>query len=86
MNPATAKVKVLQEIELIPEDRLAEIYSLLHYFRLGLEVSKDTRSVMEFAGCWQDMPGEEFDSFVHEIAERRRRAFLGRRSDESSAG
>jgi hypothetical protein len=28
--------KIYQELQDIPEDRLAEIYDLIHYFRLGL--------------------------------------------------
>lgn len=29
--------KIVQELRDIPEDKLAEIYNLIHYFRLGLE-------------------------------------------------
>jgi hypothetical protein len=29
--------KIYQELQNIPEDKLAEIYDLIHYFRLGLE-------------------------------------------------
>lgn len=28
--------QVIEEIKQIPEDKLAEIYDLIHYFRLGL--------------------------------------------------
>ncbi|HLP89533.1 MAG TPA: hypothetical protein VK184_13200 [Nostocaceae cyanobacterium] len=28
--------KIVQELQEIPEDKLAEIYDLIHYFRLGL--------------------------------------------------
>lgn len=28
--------KIFQELQDIPEDKLAEIYNLIHYFRLGL--------------------------------------------------
>lgn len=28
--------KIIQELQDIPEDKLAEIYNLIHYFRLGL--------------------------------------------------
>ncbi|MDB9313145.1 hypothetical protein PN462_08530 [Spirulina sp. CS-785/01] len=28
--------KILQELQAIPEDKLAEIYDLIYYFRLGL--------------------------------------------------
>jgi hypothetical protein len=29
--------KIYQELQDIPEDKLAEIYNLIHYYRLGLE-------------------------------------------------
>jgi len=29
--------KIVQELQDIPEDKLAEIYDLIHYFRLGLD-------------------------------------------------
>ena len=29
--------KIIQELQDIPEDKLAEIYDIIHYFRLGLE-------------------------------------------------
>lgn len=28
--------KIVQELQAIPEEKLAEIYDLIHYFRLGL--------------------------------------------------
>jgi len=29
--------QIMREIQGIPEDKLAEIYDIIHYFRLGLE-------------------------------------------------
>lgn len=29
--------QIMQELQDIPEDKLAEIYDLIHYFRLGLK-------------------------------------------------
>ena len=31
------KEKIIQELQNIPEDKLSEIYDLIHHFRLGLE-------------------------------------------------
>lgn len=31
--------QIMQELQDIPEDKLAEIYDLIHYFRLGLKQS-----------------------------------------------
>ena len=30
--------KIVQELQDIPEDKLAELYDLIHYFRLGLNI------------------------------------------------
>lgn len=86
MSPSTERTKVIREIELIPEDRLSDVYTLLHYFRLGLQsAQKQARSAMQFAGAWEDMPDESFAAFIQEVRERRQRAFSGRRSGETSA-
>ncbi|MGF1675576.1 MAG: hypothetical protein ACFCUV_18105 [Rivularia sp. (in: cyanobacteria)] len=29
--------KIVQELQDIPEDKLAELYDIIHYFRLGLD-------------------------------------------------
>jgi hypothetical protein len=85
MSLSTQKAKVLQEINLIPEDRLSDIYNVLHYFRLGLEASRENpKSVMRFAGCWQDMPDQVFAAFTQEIQNRRQQAFSRRRGNAAS--
>jgi len=88
MTSLLIKSKVLQEIDLIPEDKLTDLYNFIHYFRLGLEKSQMTKPKpsLAFAGCWQDMPAEMFADFTTEIAQRCRQAFTRRRSDEGSAG
>ena len=37
--------KIVQELRDIPEDKLAEIYSLIHYFRIGLEVESSGEEI-----------------------------------------
>jgi len=78
------KRRVLQEIELIPGDKLVDLYNFLHYFRLGLEKARSPKSeqILAFAGCWQDMPDELLAEFTAEIVERRSQAFIGRRHSE----
>ena len=64
MSKSNTRDKVLEEIHLIPENKLAEVYDFLHYFRLGLkEAAGKTEDVMKFAGSWKDMPEETFNSF-----------------------
>jgi len=71
---------VITEINLIPEDKLEEVYNLIHYFRLGVEVSQAwINPTMEFAGFWNDMSDEMFANFNEEIRTHRQQAFLGRR-------
>jgi hypothetical protein len=85
MDAATLRNKVLAEIKLIPEDRLAELYGFVHDFRLGLQPTEESvHQIMRFAGSWSDMPEPEFVQFTEEVMERRRQAFSGRRSDEAS--
>lgn len=77
--------QVIEEIRLVPKDRLREIYNFIHFFRLGLETVRDeTEDIMRFAGCWQDMTDDEFEDFSQEIADRRKQAFSGRTNREIS--
>lgn len=88
MNSLQIKDKVLQEIDLLPDDRLSEVYNFIHFLRLGIEKSQSVgaQSILEFAGSWQEMSDEMFEEFVEEIEERRRQAFTRRRGYEGSAG
>jgi hypothetical protein len=42
------KQKLMQEIDLLPENKLAEVYNFAHYLRLG--VKKQNRKNDEFTG------------------------------------
>ena len=84
MTSILIKSKVLQEIELIPEDKLVDLYNFIHDFRLGLEKPQTAKPkpIMTFAGCWKDMPAEIFNDFTAEIRQRRHQAFARRRENE----
>ena len=85
MNGSTMRNKVIEEIQLIPEDKIEELYHFIHDFRLGLQTSADEGNrIMQFAGSWEDMPAEIFTQFTEEIAQRRRHTFTGRRGSETS--
>jgi hypothetical protein len=84
MNVSEIQIKLTEEISLVPHDRLSELYNFIHFYRLGLEIiPNNTEEIMKFAGCWQDMPDEEFEDFLKEIAERRQQAFSRRREYET---
>jgi len=85
METSIIRDKLLEEIKLIPEHKLSELYDFIHYFRLSLQNSKENRDqIIKFAGCWKDMPKEIFNEFSKEIAQRRKQAFSRRRGDEAS--
>ncbi len=86
MEASTVRDRVVKEIQLIPEHKLAEIYDLVHYFRVGLQQgsSGTVDQIMGFAGSWKDMPEDTFREFLVEIAQRRSQAFSRRRSGETS--
>ncbi len=75
---------VIEEIRLVPKNRLRDVYNFIHFFRLGLEkVQDESEDIMRFAGCWQDMTDEEFENFSQEMTDRRQQAFSGRAPRES---
>ena len=37
MNPGELQGKVMEEIKLIPENNLLELYNVIRFFRLGLQ-------------------------------------------------
>lgn len=96
MESSNLRTEVIKEINLIPEEKLTELYNFIHYFRLGVEASIDTvianpkndgtlqEKIMQLAGSWNDMPDEVFADFNEEIITRRQQAFLRRRSDDES--
>ncbi len=85
MDSLNLRIKVITEINLVPQDKLEELYNFIHYFRLGIEASKPSLNKnMQFAGCWNDMSDEVFANFNEEMITRRQQAFLGRKNDEAS--
>jgi hypothetical protein len=88
MATTALRVKVIEEIQQMPEEKLGELYDVLHFFRIGLQrtpSSSSENAVMAFAGCWNDMTDEEFDALLTEMTARRTHAFSGRPSRETLA-
>ena len=87
MEASMIRDRVLEEINLLPDHKLMEIFDLVHYFRVGLQgAGGDVAQIMGFAGSWKDMPEDTFREFLEEIAQRRSQAFSRRRSGETSIG
>ncbi|MDS9397653.1 hypothetical protein RI030_08605 [Aphanizomenon flos-aquae NRERC-008] len=54
MDLLNIRTKVITEINLIPEDKLEELYNFIHYWRLNGESSPGSlEQTMQFAGCCQ---------------------------------
>lgn len=83
MNTSELRIKVLAEIQQIPEEKLAEVYKLIHEFRVqGTQDSLP--DLMEFAGCWNDLPSETYTEFMDDVYTRRQQAFSQRVNRETS--
>ena len=86
MKTITVLERVLEEIKLIPTEKLPEILDIVHYFRIGLQFSSaNSNRTANFAGCWRDMPDDLYSEFVTEITDRRQAAFSWRRDREARA-
>jgi len=66
--------QIIAEIKLIPDEKLAEIYDVIHYYRLGLTQDKQTPikqcpiglakgQVQIPAGFFEPLPDEILDAF-----------------------
>jgi hypothetical protein len=86
MNASAERERIYKEIELLPEERLPDIYRLLHNFRLRLNLNAPSKApVMRYAGSWSNMSHDDFSALTDEISERRQQAFFGRREGEAGA-
>ena len=83
MESSDIRAEIIKEVNLIPEEKLTQLYNFIHYFRLGVENKIETvicrtedddkrrEKIMQFAGSWNDMSDEAFADFYEEIITRR---------------
>jgi hypothetical protein len=84
MEYLISKDKIVEEINLIPDDKLTELYNLIHNFRIELSQSENQiNEIMQFAGCWEKMSDEDFTDFCEEIEQRRQTSSSRRFTDET---
>ena len=85
MTSAIIKTRLIDEINLIPARKLAEVYNFIHYFRLGAEKEEaNTQNTsLSYAGSWNGMDSDLYDDFMADIASRRKKAFSDRRNNEA---
>jgi hypothetical protein len=63
MTTLILQQQIMQELQYIPEHKLAEIYDLIHYFRLGLVQEKNTEKT---ADCVFNILTQLSDDFMIE--------------------
>ena len=74
--------KINEEIGHIPDDKIEELYDVIHFFRVGVESLKkeaksNRRSALDFFGIWKDMSLEE-RAVLDEIPLRRQKTLRER--------
>jgi hypothetical protein len=79
---ASVKEKIIKEVEKIPEEKINELYNVVHLFRVGVEskkkAAKDRHSkAANFFGIWKNMSSEE-NAVIEEIQARRKRTYRTR--------
>jgi hypothetical protein len=85
MDNSELRLKVFEEVKQIPDEHLRELYDLIHSFRLGsASTNADADSIMNFAGCWGDLPAQTYIELAEELNLRRHQAFSQRRNRETS--
>jgi len=73
MNKRPLHEKVIKEIELIPLEKLNEVYDFVRFFRIGLEKAKvNKKKILSKEGCSNAKQEEKFEDFIEEIGQRRR--------------
>ncbi|MDJ0662016.1 MAG: hypothetical protein QNJ42_21395 [Crocosphaera sp.] len=83
MTETNLRDKLIEEICLLPDTQLEEIYNMIHDFRLSTEKRyNNLENTLKFAGSWNDLTEEEFRDLSDEISSRRQQAFTQRRNND----
>lgn len=81
MNTVTLRTQLINEIAVMPQDKLAMLNQLIQQFKATWRtVPTSPNAIMRFAGAWQDMSDNELTEFLADIQARRQTAFLTRRN------
>ncbi|MFA6054787.1 MAG: hypothetical protein WC769_05365 [Thermodesulfovibrionales bacterium] len=79
---AGIKEKIMKEVEKIPKNKIAQLYDVVHLFRVEVESPKKAPKDMcieaaKFFGIWNDISTEE-NAVLEEIQTRRKRTYRTR--------
>ena len=84
MSDSELRVKLIEELQRIPDDKLTQLYGLVHHFRVEAESGDRSLETMQFAGCWADLPDSIYAEFLEDLPTRRQQAFSQRRNREAN--
>ncbi|MBI5025683.1 MAG: hypothetical protein HZC12_02940 [Nitrospirae bacterium] len=79
---ASIKEKIIKEVEKIPKDKIAELYDVVHLFRVEIESKKKApkdrySEAVKFFGIWKGMSPKE-TAVLDDIQARRKRTYRER--------
>jgi len=85
LKNALLRNKLLEEIAKIPDNKVPELYHVIHDFRIAEDIKENNSDkILKLAGSWCDMPDDVFNELMAEIKSRRSTAFSSRRNRETS--
>ena len=77
MHHGVTRDEVIEEVQLVPDDKVPELFDVVRGFRVGCR-RKSKAGIMGLAGSWAAFSDGEFQEFLDEVADRRARAFSAR--------
>lgn len=82
MNQTKNRENIIDELQQVPEDKIQELLDVIHFFRLGLQLSEGNKEkILSFAGCWSDMSSDLYKEFANDIHVRRAKSITRRKID-----
>ncbi|MFB0534420.1 MAG: DUF2281 domain-containing protein [Anaerolineae bacterium] len=67
MDSAATKEQILQALDELPEESLAEVSQFLEYLNFKAKKSSSTKRVVKLGGLWEDVPFDVTDDEVREL-------------------
>jgi hypothetical protein len=68
---------ILKEIEKVPDDRLDDLFALIHSFQKQNETSENrSKQILSYSGAFKGMSKNEYEDFQRQIKETRNTLFI----------
>lgn len=70
-DEALTREELIHKLEVLPEDQLPDLAHFLEQLETERDQQHAPKSVMDFAGSWEDMGEKEFENMMAESCQRR---------------